>query len=108
MWSAGPAEGPGSWGFEGPEVMNLGARGSGMSFKKSAVKSAGRSSIGGASAISDGKLKETRSAGAYSIVGEEVAGMYSIVECGKASASSVVGKSRLGDVVSKRLIRKRR
>jgi hypothetical protein len=51
-----------------------------MSFKKTAVKSAGRSSIGGASAISDGKLKETRSAGAYSIVGEEVAGMYTIVE----------------------------
>ena len=103
MWSAGPAEGPGSWGFEGPEVMNLGARGSGMSFKKSTVKSAGRSSIGGASATSDGKLKETRSAGAYSIVEEEeVAGMYSIVECGKASASSVVGKSRLADVVSKR------
>ena len=99
MWSASPADGPGSWGFEGPEVMNMGARSSAMSFRKSAVKCAGRSSIGGAGVIS------IRGAGVISIRG---AGMFSIVECENTGASSVVGERELTDVVSKNSVSKRK
>ena len=56
------ARGPGSWGFEGPELMKLGARGSATTFQKTHVESVGGSMIGGASATSLG------SAGVFSVV----------------------------------------
>ena len=60
VWSACPAEGPGSWGFEGPEVIKLGVNRSTGAF---AAEIAGTSSIRGTGTTS------VESAGVYSVEG---------------------------------------
>ena len=56
------AEGPGSWGLEGPELVKLGVRESATTFQKTPVESVDGSMIGEASATCLG------SAGVFSVV----------------------------------------
>jgi hypothetical protein len=57
------AEGPGSWGFEGPEVIMLGVRESATTFQKTPVESVDGSMIGEASATCLGSADVSSMAG---------------------------------------------